>query len=213
METVQSSFASSPARSAPESRGATAPWYLPPSMVEATYAELVQHILARDASARDAENEICRRFAPRIRLYGLRHLRDEERAADLVQAVLMATLEAIRAERVEEPQHLDRFMLGVCRYTALRVRQDDARTVACAPEELDLGAFEQDTHRVDVDALFRCIAALDERPRAVLQLTFQEERSSDEIAAALSITVANVRVLRHRAVAQLRTCLDGGGGA
>ena len=32
---------------------------------------------------RDAEGELCRRFAPRIRLYGLRHLGDEDRARDL----------------------------------------------------------------------------------------------------------------------------------
>lgn len=34
----------------------------------------------------------------RIRLYGLRHLRDREAAEDLVQNVLIVTLEALRAE-------------------------------------------------------------------------------------------------------------------
>jgi hypothetical protein len=43
-------------------------------------AELVDRI-ARGADVRDAEAELCRRFAPRIRLYGLRHLRSEDRAA------------------------------------------------------------------------------------------------------------------------------------
>jgi hypothetical protein len=32
-----------------------------------------------------AEHELCVQLAPRIRLYGLRHLRDEAAAADLVQ--------------------------------------------------------------------------------------------------------------------------------
>jgi len=54
----------------------------------------------RDAAA---EGELCRRFAPRIRLYGLKHLRDEERARDLVQSVLLVVLEAVRAGRVDEP--------------------------------------------------------------------------------------------------------------
>jgi len=53
-----------------------------------------------------AEDEICRRFAPRIRLYGLRHLRDAQAAADLVQDVLVRVIEALRGGRLREP---DRF--------------------------------------------------------------------------------------------------------
>ncbi len=57
-------------------------------------------------------------------------------------------------------------------------------------------------------ALIRCVAALDQRSRSVVMLSFNEERPSDEIAAVLSISSANVRVLRHRAIAALRRCLD-----
>ena len=42
-------------------------------------------------------------MAPRIRLYGLRHLRDEQAAADLVQQVLMMTIESLRAGKVRDP--------------------------------------------------------------------------------------------------------------
>jgi len=41
-----------------------------------------------------------------------------------------------------------------------------------------------------------------------VMMSFNEERSSDEIALRLAISTANVRVLRHRAVAALRRCLD-----
>ena len=44
-----------------------------------------------------AEAELCRRLGPRIRLYGLRHLRDRHAAADLVQQVLLLSLECLRA--------------------------------------------------------------------------------------------------------------------
>jgi RNA polymerase sigma-70 factor (ECF subfamily) len=44
-----------------------------------------------------AEAELYRRLAPRVRLYGLRHLRDPQAAADLVQQVLLMTLERLRA--------------------------------------------------------------------------------------------------------------------
>jgi hypothetical protein len=42
----------------------------------------------------------------RIRLYGLRHLRDREAAEDLVQNVLIVTLEALRAGRLREGDRL-----------------------------------------------------------------------------------------------------------
>jgi len=50
----------------------------------------------RLGSDRGGEVELFRRMAPRIRLYGLRHLRDEHAAEDLVQQVLVITIEALR---------------------------------------------------------------------------------------------------------------------
>lgn len=177
--------------------------------MESDYAELVRAVSGDATAARAAESEICRRFAPRIRLYGLRHLRSEDRAADLVQLVLLSTLEAIRAGRLEDPMRLDRFILGVCRNTASGVRDRERRLEPRPPEDLDVGATEMNVEKVDLGALFRCMSMLEGRPRTVLFLSYQEERSAEEIATILETTAANVRVLRHRAVAQLRTCLDG----
>ena len=104
--------------------------------MEAPDAELIR-IIARGATdgglagspdVRRAEAELCRRFVPRIYLYGRRHLRDEERARDLVQAVLLVVLQAARAGRMAEPEHADRFMLGTCRHLAARVRTAEARS-------------------------------------------------------------------------------------
>jgi RNA polymerase sigma-70 factor (ECF subfamily) len=181
--------------------------------MEAGYAALVRNVAAGGSAARDAETALCREFAPRIRLYGLRHLRDEDRAADLVQAVLMAIIEALRAGRVEEPEHLDRFVLGTCRNTVNRLRDGDARVVARPTEEIDLGSVMPDVERVDVVAMFRCIAALEAKPRSVLYLSFLEESAPNDIATMLGTSLANVRVLRHRAVAQVRACLDAKGAA
>jgi RNA polymerase sigma-70 factor (ECF subfamily) len=153
------------------------------------------------------EAELCRRFAPRIRLYGLKHLRTEDRAADLVQHVLTAAIEALRADRVEDPSRLDRFILGICRNTAHRLRDRDARLEPRPDHELDT-PVEMNVERLDIEALYRCLAALEERSRAVVRMTFEEEHSADEIATRLAISAANVRVLRHRAIAGLRECID-----
>jgi RNA polymerase sigma-70 factor (ECF subfamily) len=176
-------------------------------MVEhAADGELVRRI-AQSESASEAEAELCRRFAPRIRLYGLRHLKTEDHAADLVQSALLVVLEAARAGRIRELEHVERFVLGACRNLAQRIRQHEARAVPTAPESLDLGAYLPDFERVDPAALGRCLTKLDARSRAVVLLSFQTERSADEIAEQLELSPGNVRVLRHRALSQLRHCL------
>jgi RNA polymerase sigma-70 factor (ECF subfamily) len=169
--------------------------------------DLVHTIAARAEHAAAAETELCRRFAPRIRLYGLRHLRDEDRAADLVQAVLIAVLQAARAGRIADPERVDRFVLGTSRNIALRMREVEGRSAG--DEALaELAVPDPPHERVDAAALVRCLGTLDERGRRVVMLSFNDERRSDEIASLLAISSANVRVVRHRAITALRRCLD-----
>lgn len=179
-------------------------------MEDATDADLVRCIAARAEDARDAEAALCRRFAPRVRLYGLRHLRSDERAAELVQAVLLAVLEAVRAGRVEDPERIDRFVLGTCRNLALREHAQGRRAIPTDHPDLDVVAVEPELDRLDAGALYGCLAALDARARTILFLTFHAELPPDRIASAVDTTLGNVRVLRHRALAQLRACLEGG---
>src|SRR5262245_35890387 len=79
-------------------------------------AELVRMIGESPAGdAREAEGELYRRMAPRVRLYGLRHLKDEQSAADLTQHVLLITIEGLRAGRLREPDKIASFVLGTSR--------------------------------------------------------------------------------------------------
>jgi RNA polymerase sigma-70 factor (ECF subfamily) len=177
----------------------------------ATDAELARWIGGplRDG---DAEDELCRRFAPRIRLYGLKHLRDEDRARDLVQSVLLVVLECARLGKIDDLDRVDRFVLGTCRNLALQARRADGRARPTEHAELEVlsaaAASAMDADAVDVGAVVRCAEGLDARARAVLHLSFTREKSAEEIAGALQTTAGNVRVVRHRAVAQLRRCLD-----
>ncbi|HEX7668490.1 MAG TPA: sigma-70 family RNA polymerase sigma factor [Polyangiaceae bacterium] len=171
--------------------------------------ELVRRIAQQDR-ARDAEAELCRRFAPRVRLYGLRHLGTLDRATDLVQAVLLAVLEAARAGRIEEPDHVERFVLGTSRNMALRVRRTEARATPTEPSELDVGVFLPTFEHIDAGPLMQCLSKLDGRSRTVIVMSFQSESSADEIAGLLETTAGNIRVVRHRALLQLRRCLDSG---
>jgi RNA polymerase sigma-70 factor (ECF subfamily) len=159
-----------------------------------------------------AEAELVRRFAPRIRLFGLRRLRDHAAAQDLVQEVLMTTLQALRAGRIEEPDRLASFVLGACRMTVVNLRRGEqrrAQLLAQFGDDLAPAPDGSSVPRLDHDRLGDCLAGLPPRDRAVVALTFYLDRSADEIARELGTSAGNVRVLRHRALARLHDCLEG----
>jgi RNA polymerase sigma-70 factor, ECF subfamily len=160
------------------------------------------------------EAELCRRFAPRIRLYGLRHLRDEQAAADLVQQVLIVLIEAVRGGRVREPERIESFVLGTCRLVVRDGWRGERRRAELLAEYGEvLAPAAAPAPSTDVERLRGCLERLSERERAVVVLTFYDERDADEIAGALGMTGGNVRVVRHRAVARLGDCMGAGGAA
>ena len=61
--------------------------------------------------------------------------------------------------------------------------------------------------RVDHEQLTRCVQNLKERERTVIVMTFYDEQTAADLAQFLDISEANVRVIRHRAICQLRDCM------
>jgi RNA polymerase sigma-70 factor, ECF subfamily len=187
------------------------------------YAELVHDpaptpdgVLARRilAAAQDrdaaAESELCRRFAPRIRLYGLKHLRSEAASADLIQDVLLMTLQKLRAGALREPDRLASFIFGTCRQMVIDSRRSGGRrerildafadTLTCTVEPSGEGL---DTRRLE-----QCLEVLPERERSVLIMTFYDDRPAEEVGGALGLSAGNVRVIRHRGIERLRDCMN-----
>ena len=175
--------------------------------IELNDAELVRQI--GSGSDREAEAELFRRMAPRIRLYGLRHLRDEPASDDLTQQVLITTLEALREGRLREPEKLASFVLGTCRMTVLNLRRGAERKQHLLEQyRTDLTARHQPAMpRLDHDLLMRCVQNLKERERTVVVMTFYDEQTGADVASFLGVSEANVRVIRHRAIHQLRKCM------
>ena len=186
---------------------------MPATVQEADDAALARAIAAAGAQPdRAAETELCRRFAPRVRLYGQRHLRDPHAAADLVQHVLMTTLERLRSGAVREPERIASFVLGMCRMAVLDLRRNARRReiLLAAYGEFEEGAEPEESRALERPRLARCMEALAERERSVLVLSFYAERPADEAGRELGLSAANVRVIRHRALAKLRQCIEGG---
>jgi RNA polymerase sigma-70 factor (ECF subfamily) len=158
-----------------------------------------------------AEAELYRRLARRVRLYGLRHLRDEQAAADLAQQVLLTTLERLRAGEVREPDKIASFVLGMCRMTVLEMRRGTRRREELLerwiPASAGMTYEAPEPLALDPDRLAGCLEALPERERSVVVMSFFADKQADEVGAELGISGGNVRVIRHRALGRLRECM------
>jgi RNA polymerase sigma-70 factor (ECF subfamily) len=172
--------------------------------------DLARRIAERPPGAAEAEEaELYRRFAPRVRLYGLRHLRDEAAAEDLGQEVLVVTIERLRAGEVRQPDEIASFVLGTSRMMAgsLRKRASRRQALDARFAHLPLAAVAPEATDLDRPRLAGCLQALAERDRVVLLLTFYAERTAPQIAATLGLSPGAVRVVRHRALDRLRACM------
>jgi RNA polymerase sigma-70 factor (ECF subfamily) len=143
-----------------------------------------------------------------VRLYGLKHLRDDAAAQDLAQQVLLVTIERLRAGEVRNPDEIGSFILGASRMlTGSMGRKDRRRETLTAQFHAPELRVEPSVDAVDIDVVERCLHVLAERDRRVLVLTFYAEKTSPAIAEELGVTPTVVRVARHRALERLRECI------
>jgi RNA polymerase sigma-70 factor (ECF subfamily) len=162
--------------------------------------------------APDAEAELYRLLAPRVRRYGQRHLRDSHAAADLAQQVLVLTIEQLRSGRVREPERVLSFVLGASRLTVMDHKRGESRREDLL--QLYAGAVPiadiQVAPRLDHRRVAECLDRLAERERAVLVMTFYDDQPAEQVGRELGLSAGNVRVIRHRGLGKLRRCVDGG---
>jgi RNA polymerase sigma-70 factor (ECF subfamily) len=180
-----------------------------PSLAELADVDLARRVCASDPGGAAAEEaELYRRLGPRVRLYGLRHLGGESAAADLVQRVLLLTIEKLRAGAVREPERIASFVLGAARLTAREIKRAGRRERPLTSRISDRQDLSLRTPEpLARDHLARCLAALRERERTVVVLTYYEEQSAQDIALALGLKEGHVRVVRYRAIERLRSCM------
>ena len=162
---------------------------------------------------REAEAELCRRFTPAVRAFARRRLIGSDAVDEFAQDVLLVFIEALRSDRIDEPEQLGGFVLGICRNLALgRVRQRERR--ASLWERFG-GAFASFSVPVSpelpyaVALLEDCLSQMSHRAREVVRLGYLEAKSHADVARELEISEANARVLRHRTLESLRECMGG----
>jgi RNA polymerase sigma-70 factor (ECF subfamily) len=160
----------------------------------------------------DRERSVCERYAKRVHAYGLCHLQDADAAEDLVQQVLLTVLQALRRGRVNDVDNLDRYVFGTCRNTVLDLRRGHTRrqrfadtASASVPTH-----YEENWDLADGTRLEQCLARLEARARAVVVATFVDGRKAEEICRSMNLSAGHVRVIRHRALAQLQRWMGDG---
>jgi RNA polymerase sigma-70 factor (ECF subfamily) len=172
---------------------------------------LARAVAAADSdAATDAETELYRRFAPRVRLFGLKHLADRGAADDLAQQVMLVVITRLRAGEVREPDQIGSFVLGTSRMMAIGYKRNERRRAALHAR-FDARDEAVDASRdlaLDCARIAPCLAAIRERERAILLLSYYAEMPAPEIAKALGTTAGAVRVGRHRALASMRECIE-----
>ena len=174
---------------------------------------LARRIAGSQPGSTDAEeSELYRRFAPRVRLYGRRHLHDDAAADDLAQEVLLLAIDRLRAGEVRKPEEIGSFILGTSRMMAHGERRLARRRDALAARFMDPVVADSPSFMAALDAprVAACLRALAERDRLVVLLTFYADREAPRIAEDLGVSPGAVRAIRHRAIARLRECVLGG---
>jgi len=124
--------------------------------------------------------------------------------------VMLVVITRLRAGEVREPDQIGSFVLGTSRMMVAGQRRGERRRAAIVArfEPFDEATETSNDLALDSRRLAPCLAALRERERTIVLMTYYADRSATEIAAALGTTAGAVRVSRHRALASIRDCIE-----
>ena len=182
-------------------------------------AVLVTRLRAGDERAFE---DLVRAYGSRLLAVARRFVRNDEDAQDIVQSAYLSAFRAL--EQFEGNCQLSTWLHRIVVNTALMKLRSRKRKPEESIEDL-LPTFQDDGHHVEqfsdwsapADVLLErrqtrltvraCIERLPDNYRAVLLLRDIEERSTQEVAEALSTTPTAVKVRLHRARQALSTLL------
>ena len=160
--------------------------------------DLIHRVAAKDRQAFEA---LYRRYGRRIFGYLWRRLRRREVAEELLDDVMLVVWKS--AERFDERSRLSTWLFGIAHKKALHAfrrfaRRSDEGT-STTEGDAEPAAADDPIQRVERrelrEALGRALESLSPEQRTVVELTFYEHRSYQEIA---EITGAQVNTVKTR---------------
>ena len=164
-------------------------------------------------SSRVAHPDDLETFREPLRLFAARRLGDWMAAEDVAQEALRLGLEAMRTGRIESAEALPGFLFK----TAVHVCMHRGRSASREKRALQrFGGGSEDADEGPLGALIsserragvrKALEGLEAEDRRLLELTYEQELSSEEIGRRLGLTPGAVRVRRHRAIRRLTELL------
>jgi RNA polymerase sigma factor (sigma-70 family) len=168
-------------------------------------------ISAAATGDRHAEGALVARFAAAVRTFARRRLKTSDAVDEFAQEVFLRFVQALRTGAIADPAAAPGFILGICKNLAReRVRINERRSElwaeygpALAPltEQPELATYQ-------LAQLEDCLSQITQRSREVIKYAFIDGESAGEIATRLAMTEGNVRVVRHRTLEALRSCMS-----
>lgn len=157
------------------------------------------------------ENLLIATYHPRVLYFALRRLRQRSLAEEVAQETLAAVLQALKENRLREPEKLAAFIFATARHLILKIQRDQARELehTSNPASMSQEGWFADPD----DALIleeernqvrQAVDKLDVNDREVLQRVYSSDDSLEEVAKALGIDYAALRKRKSRALERLR---------
>jgi len=152
-------------------------------------------------------------FHAALRLFAARRIGDWAGAEDVAQEALRRGLEAIQKGRIESHEALPGFLfqtvVHICMHRGRSAGREGRALQRFAGSEEDdadspLGALISAERRACVR---KALEELEPDERRLLEMTYREDLSSEEIGRRLGLTAGAVRVRRHRAIRRMSELL------
>lgn len=141
--------------------------------------------------------QLYRRYYQPLFLYAYSLTHVKEDAEDLTANTFVKALTTFRDGNIQA------WMYTVLRNEFLDLKKRQKREILCDEETMEIpvvdDVLESYIQNEQRQWLYRQISGLPQREREVMLLTIQTNYCDSEIAEILGLTVAHVRVLRHRA--------------
>ncbi|QBQ42093.1 sigma-70 family RNA polymerase sigma factor [Sphingobacterium psychroaquaticum] len=151
-------------------------------------------------------------FYKTLNFFVLRYLKNAEQAEEILADVFMKVW--TRRTDFESAESLRAFLYIAAKHASLNAIRDQKKDFLSIPvteiQELlseDSDVFTKMVHVELIQAIFMEAERLPERQKEVFKMTYQEDKTVDEIAEALAISPDAVYTNRSRAVSTLRHLL------
>lgn len=161
-----------------------------------------------DENATDFVQAAVAEYQAPLTRYAARLVGDPDRARDIVQDTFVKLMSQ-PAEALNG--HLAEWLFTVCRHRALDVLRKEGRMRRFEEGQVERVAADEprpsralETAEIQ-EAVLRLIELLPHNQQEVVRLKFQNGFSYKEISRITTLSVSNVGVLIHHAVARLRT--------